>query len=80
MKRAVHPVPREEILRDYPIENADAPGWYFREREVSPGCYEAEGRDAYGRSVARSGIARPPLSECIADAMEINRRLQKREG
>ena len=74
MKRAVHPTSREDLLREYPIEKSEAPGWYFREHEVSNGHYVAEGRDSYGHSVGRTGPS--PLKDCIADAIEIAKRIQ----
>ena len=72
-KQAVKPRSHEEMIREYPIASL-VEGWYFRQREVSAGCYVVEGRDAYGRSVSRQTTADPPdaaLAECVAFARRV---------
>jgi hypothetical protein len=72
VKRTIEPTSREDILREFPIEDPAAPGWYFRIREISAGAWVVEGRDAYGRSVRRHSFGNdPPINECVADALEI---------
>jgi hypothetical protein len=71
-KRPVTPRSHEEMLREYPITGL-VEGWYFRQREVSAGCFVAEGSDAYGRTVSRQTAADPPdaaLAECVAFARQ----------
>jgi hypothetical protein len=73
MKRAITPKSRDEMLRSFPIEDAKAPGWYFRTEEVSNCVWKVEGEDAYGRSVSRTGHPNPDviLQECVLDALWI---------
>ena len=61
------------MIREYPISGL-VEGWYFRQCEVSAGCYVVEGRDVYGRSVSRQTTADPPdaaLAECVAFARQV---------
>lgn len=72
MKRAVATATREELLRSFPIEDAAAPGWYFRIEEVSNGVLRVAGRDAYGRAVSRQGSDEVALlRQAVADAADI---------
>jgi len=55
-------------MRKYPITGL-VEGWYFRQEEVSAGCYVVEGSDAYGRAISRqTGDPEAALAECIAFA------------
>jgi hypothetical protein len=70
-KQAVTPRSHKEMIREYPITGL-VEGWYFRQREVSAGCYVTEGSDVYGRAV--STTADPPdaaLAECVAFAKRV---------
>jgi hypothetical protein len=67
MKRRFEATPREEILRDYPIEDVSAPGWYFRIDEVSANVCRVDGRDAYERRVSRTGVDDEALlKQCVS--------------
>jgi hypothetical protein len=59
------------MIREYPIDGR-VPGWYFRVREVSNGCYVVEGSDVYGRTISRQTTADPDavLAECVAFAQQ----------
>ena len=47
-------------------------GWFFQVREVSAGCYIAEGKDLYGHEVSRQSVdPERALADCIADANHI---------
>jgi len=59
------------LRREYPIAGI-LPGWYFRVKEVSFGCYVAEGQDTSGRTVSRKGLdAEALLAQAVCDAKEI---------
>ena len=59
------------LKREYPIAGI-LPGWYFRVREVSFGCYAAEGQDISGRTVLCKGLdAEALLAQAVFDAKEI---------
>ena len=61
----------DEVLEQYPRADL-VEGWYFREREISPGAYVVEGTDLWGRLVAASG--NDPallLAECTRRATAI---------
>jgi len=75
MKRAVKKLSEAEVLREFPIVG-QAPGWFFRQAEVSNGAYVVEGTDLWGRRVSRQG-ADPEalLSACQADAQNIARQI-----
>jgi hypothetical protein len=66
---------REKLLRDFPIEDPAAPGWYFRVREVTPGMWKIEGRDGLGREVSKTSRGNSPsaLQSCVAAALKIER-------
>jgi hypothetical protein len=70
-KQTVTPRSHKEMIREYPITGL-VQGWYFRQREVSNGCYVVEGSDAYGRKVSRQTTADPGavLEECVAFARQ----------
>jgi hypothetical protein len=57
-KQPVTPRSHKEMIREYPIDGR-VPGWYFRVREVSNGCYVVEGSDVYGRTISRQTTADP---------------------
>jgi hypothetical protein len=66
--KSVAPASHREMIRQYPITDL-VEGWYFRQQEVSAGCYVVEGSDVYGRTISRQ-TADPEvaLAECIAFA------------
>ena len=68
-KQPVTPRSHKEMIREYPIAGL-VEGWYFRQREISAGCYLVEGRDSYGRTISRQTTADPDavLAECVAFA------------
>ena len=70
-KLPVTPRSHKEMIREYPITGL-VEGWYFRQREVSNGCYVIEGSDAYGRTISRQTTADPHavLAECIVFARQ----------
>jgi len=68
MKRSAARISEAQLRRDYPIADL-VEGWCFRQREVSAGCYIAEGRDRDGREVSRQAIdPEDALRECVAYA------------
>ncbi len=67
-KKSVAPATHREMVRKYPITGL-VEGWYFRQEEVSAGCYVAEGSDVYGRTISRrTGDPETALAECVAFA------------
>jgi hypothetical protein len=67
-KRPVTPASHREMVRKYPITGL-VEGWYFRQHEVSAGCYVVEGSDVYGRTISRqTGDSEAALAECVAFA------------
>ena len=67
-KRVVTPASHREMLRRYPITGL-VEGWYFRQEEVSAGCYVVEGSDVYGRTISRqTGDPEAALAVCIVFA------------
>jgi hypothetical protein len=68
-KQTITPRSHKEMIREYPITGL-VEGWYFRQREVSNGCYVVEGSDVYGRTISRQTTADPNavLAECVAFA------------
>ncbi len=59
------------LKKEYPIAGI-LPGWYFRVKEVSFGCFTAEGQDLSGRTVSRKGLdAEALLAQAVCDAKEI---------
>ncbi len=71
MRREVKRLDVQLVLQQYPITDR-VPGWYFKVEETSPGGYEAEGTDLWGRTVSHH-LADPDavLIACIADAQVI---------
>lgn len=65
----MRPRSHKDMIRDYPIAGL-AEGWYFRQREVSAGCYIVEGSDVYGRTISIRTATDPEiaLAECVAFA------------
>lgn len=70
-KQHVTPRSHKEMIREYPITGL-VDGWYFRQREVSNGCYVVEGSDVYRRTISRQTTGDPDavLTECIAFARQ----------
>ncbi len=67
-KKSVTPANHREMICRYPIADL-VEGWYFRQQEVSAGCYVVEGGDVYGRTISRqTGDPEAALAECIAFA------------
>jgi hypothetical protein len=66
------------MIRRYPITGL-AEGWYFRQEEVSAGCFVVEGSDVYGRRISLQGVVDPDaaMAECIQSAQAMN---QSRPG
>jgi hypothetical protein len=71
-KEFLRPLSHEEVVRSFPIVDL-VPGWYFRQTEKSPGVWEVEDRDAYGRSVSQTAVidAKRALRECIEYATRV---------
>lgn len=71
----VTPASHREIIRQYPITGL-VEGWYFRQEEVSAGCFVVEASDVYGRKISRQGVAdsETAMAECIQFARAINQR------
>jgi len=68
MKRRIRQLDERAVLKRYPIAGRVA-GWYFRVEEVSPGAYQAEGTNLWGRKVAI--VSTDPdsaLKRCFRDA------------
>lgn len=63
----IHVIPRshKEMARTYPMVGL-VEGWYFRQLEVSNGCFLVEGADIYGRIISKQ-TSNPDaaLAECI---------------
>jgi len=52
-------------------------GWFFRQREVSPGAFVVEGTDLWGRTVTRQGGDPDALlKECVGDAKQIRQQVK----
>jgi len=51
-KKPVMPARQKLRLRQYSMTGLIG-GWYFRQREVSAGCYVVEGFDLYGHRISR---------------------------
>ena len=74
MKRKLEKLSESEVLKEYPISGL-ADGWYFSQKEVSPGVYEILGTDLWGRKVSRSGTdEQQTLKRCVRDAKDIDRK------
>ena len=77
MKRPIHKMPRESVVLEYPIEGV-VPGWFFRVREESPGCFHAEGMDLFGRKISREGTdPEDVLKSCTDGALSIIEQLSQ---
>jgi len=55
MKRVVHRLDENAVLRDYPTVVGELSGWFFRVRETSSDAWLCEGIDLWGRQVSRRG-------------------------
>lgn len=64
--RFVRPATHDQMVLEYPITGL-VEGWYFRQQEVSAGCWVVEGSDLYGRKISRQGVDDPQkaMAECI---------------
>jgi hypothetical protein len=80
-----HPVPEKPaqeknaatILAEFPITGL-VDGWYFRQKEISPGYYVVDGIDLWGRAVSRGGTDPDALlADCAVDAKYINSQLKR---
>jgi hypothetical protein len=61
----------DKLRQSYPLDDRVS-GWFFQVREVSAGCYIAEGKDLGGHEVSRQSIdPERALADCIADAKHI---------
>jgi hypothetical protein len=71
----VTPASHREMIRQYPITGL-VEGWYFRQEEVSAGCFVVEASDVYGRKISRQGIAdsETAMAECIQFAKALIQR------
>ena len=60
------------MIRKYPITGL-VDGWYFRQQEVSAGCYVVEASDVYGHTISRQTVGDPDavLAECVEFARSI---------
>ena len=74
-KKAVIPASHKEMIRQYPITGL-VEGWYFRQEEVSAGCYVVEASDVYGRKISRQGVGDPEaaMAECVEFARQSSQR------
>jgi len=73
-KKPVAPKSHREMVREYPITGL-VDGWYFRQREVSAGCYVVEGRDVYGHTISRQTVGDPDA--VLAERVEFARTIKK---
>jgi hypothetical protein len=71
-KKAIIPASHKEMIRQYPITGL-VEGWYFRQEEVSAGCYLVEASDAYGRTISRQVVGDPEtaMAECVEFARQV---------
>lgn len=73
MKKKIQKKSEKEIIAEYPIKGL-LEGWYFSQREISPGGYEVKGTDLWGRMVSGNGTDPDELlNQCVVDAREITR-------
>jgi hypothetical protein len=74
-KQPITPASHREMIRQYPITGL-VEGWYFRQEEVSAGCFLIEASDTYGRKISSQGGADPEtaMAECIQFARALNQR------
>jgi hypothetical protein len=77
-KQPVTPATHREMIRRYPITGL-VDGWYFRQEEVSAGCFVVEASDVYGRTISRQGVGDPEaaMADCIQFARQVNQREQR---
>ena len=68
----VSPMSHNELVRNFPITGL-FPGWYFRQKEKSPGVWDVEGRDAYGHSISLCSVINEEeaLRDCVEFAKKI---------
>ena len=80
-KKPVAPLSHREMIRNYPITGL-VDGWYFRQREVSAGCYVVEGSDVYGHTISRQTAGDPDavLAECVEFARSIKHDQNSQKG
>jgi hypothetical protein len=70
MKPSSH-LTAEKLRQSHPLDDR-VEGWFFQVREVSAGCYVAEGKDLFGHDVSRQSVdSDRALADCIADAKHI---------
>jgi hypothetical protein len=70
MKSSSRPT-ADKLRQSHPLDDR-VNGWFFQVREVSAGCYIAEGKDLYGHEVSRQSVdPERALGDCIADAKQI---------
>jgi len=74
-EKAIIPASHKEMIRQYPITGV-VEGWYFRQDEVSAGCYVVEASDVYGRKISRQSAGDPSVAmiECVEFAKQISQR------
>ena len=73
-KKAIIPASHKEMIRQYPITGL-VEGWYFRQEEVSAGCYVVEASNVYGRKISRQvGEPEAVLAECVEFARQSSQR------
>jgi hypothetical protein len=77
-KEHIERLSHEELVREYPITEL-LPGWFFRQTEKSPGVWDVEGRDAYGRIVSRCSVIdeEQALAECVEYARQLAEQRRK---
>ena len=68
MKASIEQLDLLDIRNRFPIGDLVV-GWHFRVREVSAGCYSAEGTDLFGRTVSHQGTDHAAvLGEAVGSA------------
>jgi hypothetical protein len=64
------------LRQSHPLDDR-VEGWFFQVREVSAGCYIAEGKDLCGHEVSRQSVDPDrALADCIGDANQIEKTKQ----
>jgi hypothetical protein len=68
MKRAIRAFDKIQLRRNYPLADL-VDDRFFRCKEISPGGWQVEGTDVWGRTVSATG-ADPEriIEQCVADA------------
>ena len=80
MKVPTQKLPEGEFRTRYPIAGTTL-GWRFRATETSSSVWRVDGSDRFGRQVSRQGTDVDRLQEqCEADARDINRALEQKNG